>query len=186
MKLIAGLGNPGLKYTKTRHNVGFMAVNDLAAAWNIKLKSHTAFRGEYNEINVNGEKVALLKPLTFMNRSGESIKAVMDFYKLSPEDLLVVYDDLDLPGGTVKFRKSGGHGGHNGIRSIIDHLGTKEFNRARMGISRPPEGVQVVNYVLSKFSKEEKSSIEEAKQIVVQASKTWSENDFDRVMNSHN
>lgn len=83
MKLIAGLGNPGLKYTKTRHNVGFMAVNDLAAAWNIKLKKHTAFRGEYNEINVNGEKVALLKPLTFMNRSGESIKAVMDFYKLS-------------------------------------------------------------------------------------------------------
>ncbi|MBM7635154.1 aminoacyl-tRNA hydrolase [Geomicrobium sediminis] len=186
MKVIVGLGNPGRKYTKTRHNVGFMAIDDLAKSWGEKLKKHTNFRAEYTEVIRDGEKLILLKPLTFMNLSGESVRAVANYYDLDSEDILVVYDDLDLPAGTVKYRKSGGHGGHNGIRSLIDQLGTKQFNRARIGIDRPPEGKAVVDYVLSKFDKREMDAIQDARENVVRACETWVHDDFDRVMNQHN
>lgn len=186
MKLLVGLGNPGLKYTKTRHNIGFMVMDDLAKELGVKLKKHKTFHGEYNEWTVNGERILLLKPLTYMNRSGQSVRAVMDYFDIDPANILIIYDELDLPVGTVKFRKTGGHGGHNGLRSIIEHAGTKTFNRARIGIGRPSEGKSVTAHVLDRFNKEERSDMEQTRLHVTKACKTWTENDFDHVMNQYN
>ncbi|AXF56590.1 aminoacyl-tRNA hydrolase [Salicibibacter kimchii] len=186
MKVVVGLGNPGLKYTKTRHNVGFMVMDDLAKELDIKLKKHKTFHGEYNEVTIDDERILLLKPLTFMNRSGQSVRAVLDYFDIDPANVLIIYDELDLPVGTAKFRKTGGHGGHNGLRSIIEHVGTKTFNRARIGIGRPPEGASVTAHVLDRFNKEERSEIEQVRQHVTKACKTWLEKDFNHVMNQYN
>ncbi|MBB6451530.1 PTH1 family peptidyl-tRNA hydrolase [Geomicrobium halophilum] len=186
MKLLVGLGNPGLKYAKTRHNIGFMTLNDIAKELGIKLKKNTNFHGEYSEIIVNGERIMLLKPLTYMNRSGDSVQSMVSYFKIAPSQIMVIYDDLDLPVGTAKFRKTGGHGGHNGIRSLIQHLGTKEFNRARIGIGRPPEGKSVTSHVLNRFSKGEKAEVDNARLHVTKACTAWMETSFDQVMNHYN
>lgn len=154
MKWIVGLGNPGMSYQGTRHNVGFMVVDELADRWGIKL-NQSKFKGLAGEGNVQGTKVILLKPMTYMNLSGESVRALMDFYKADLADGLIIYDDLDTELGRIRLRYQGSAGGHNGIKSIISHVGTQSFNRVRMGISRPQPGDIISDYVLSSFAKRE-------------------------------
>ena len=151
MKLFVGLGNPGSKYERTRHNAGFMVIDALSKEWNIELTDEKKFKGQIGRGVVKGEKVILLKPTTFMNLSGESVRAVMDFYDIDIEDLVVIYDDLDLPHGKIRLRLKGSAGGHNGIKSLIAHVKTQEFKRIRVGIDRHPK-IPVVDYVLGKFT----------------------------------
>ncbi|AVX03797.1 aminoacyl-tRNA hydrolase [Maritalea myrionectae] len=151
MRLIVGLGNPGSKYAKNRHNVGFMAVEEIANHHNFP-PFKKKFNGLFTESVIEGQKVGLLLPQTFMNKSGDSVIAAMSFYKLSPDDIFVLYDELDLAPGKVRVKKGGGNGGHNGIRSIESHLG-KEFNRVRIGIGHPGHKDRVHAYVLGDFAK---------------------------------
>lgn len=160
MKWIVGLGNPGPNYAKTRHNIGFMALDRLADRHNISI-TQSKCKALIGEGIIGGVKTVLIKPMTFMNLSGESVRAYMDFYKVSLEDLIVVYDDMDTETGKVRLRYQGSAGGHNGIKSIIQHTGTQQFNRVRMGISRPEPGHAIVDYVLSKFMKNEKEALEQ-------------------------
>jgi len=159
MKWIVGLGNPGSSYEKTRHNVGFMVVDELARRFGITMKG-SKYKAIVGEGNVAGTKVALLKPITYMNLSGEAVRAYMDFHKLNIEDGIIVYDDLDTEVGKLRLRYQGSAGGHNGIKSLIAHLNTQKFNRVRMGISRPEPGIVIADYVLSKFAKSEKELLE--------------------------
>lgn len=154
MKWIVGLGNPGREYAKTRHNVGFMALDALAERHGMAFNQNKC-RAVISEGVIDGVKTVLIKPLTFMNLSGESVRAYMEYYKVSLEDLIVVYDDLDTEIGKIRLRYQGSAGGHNGIKSIIQHTGTQNFNRVRMGISRPEPGFAIVDYVLSAFPKKE-------------------------------
>jgi PTH1 family peptidyl-tRNA hydrolase len=185
MKWIVGLGNPGPKYQATRHNIGFMLVDLAARHWGISITSHK-FKALVGEGHVKGEKVVLLKPMTYMNLSGESIRAFMDFYKVDVADLIVVYDDLDTVFGQIRLRYQGSPGGHNGIKSIIEHAGTQVFNRIRLGISRPPAGCPVVDYVLSEFSKEEKQQLPEVLQTGVAALEYLLEEPFEKTMAKFN
>lgn len=157
MKLIVGLGNPGENYKMTRHNVGFIYVDEyLKEKGYVNRDYKNKFKGEILEVNKLGEKVLFLKPLTFMNLSGESVREAVNFYKLDPvHDLFVIYDDMDIELGKIKLKKNGRPGGHNGIKSIISHVGS-EFTRIKCGIGRPGEKADVVNYVLGKFSDDEK------------------------------
>ncbi len=158
MKWIVGLGNPGAQYAGTRHNVGFMAVDEAAKAWGISV-TQAKFKALVGEGLVKGEKVILMKPMTYMNLSGESIRAMLDFYKADIQDGLVLYDDMDTAFGQIRLRYQGSPGGHNGIKSIIQHTGTAIFNRVRIGISRPVPGTDIANYVLSDFRKEEQREL---------------------------
>ncbi|WP_042453885.1 aminoacyl-tRNA hydrolase [Neobacillus dielmonensis] len=185
MKLITGLGNPGKQYEHTRHNVGFDVIEELSNRLAIPL-NQSKLKGLYGIGAVNGEKVLLLKPLTYMNLSGESIRAVMDYYKIEQEDLLVVYDDLDLPVGKIRLRQKGSPGGHNGIKSIVAHLGTQQFNRIRIGIDRPQGGMSVPDYVLGQFLQEERPLIAQAVKNSAEACETWLKKPFLQVMNDYN
>ncbi|OEH84340.1 aminoacyl-tRNA hydrolase [Desulfuribacillus stibiiarsenatis] len=160
MKLIVGLGNPGTQYRNTRHNAGFFLVDELAKKLGVSVEQ-SKFKGLIGEARLGQEKVLLLKPQTYMNLSGESIRAAMEWHKLGPEDILVAYDDMDIELGKIKFRPKGRPGGHNGIKSIIAHLGTDEFARLKIGIGRP-QGVDVVSYVLTNFTQDERSEIDGA------------------------
>lgn len=152
MKLIVGLGNPGTEYENTLHNVGFMMVDQLAYEVNT-----TSFREKFNALMAKSrwqdEEFILLKPLTYMNRSGQAVLACLSFFKIPITELVVIYDDLDLSCGRVRCRNNGGHGGHNGMRSIIDHLGSRDFKRVRIGIDRPPGNMAPSSYVLSNWTK---------------------------------
>lgn len=161
IKLLVGLGNPGQKYTKTRHNAGFLLLDELAKERVLSFSRQVRFFGDLAEINTGLEKLYLLKPGTFMNRSGQSVSAVMKYYKIKPEEILVVHDELDFDVGVVKLKSGGGHGGHNGLRDIIASLGVKGFNRLRVGIGRPRPGMQVADYVLSDFPKSDLSCVTE-------------------------
>lgn len=185
MKLIVGLGNPGKKYEGTRHNVGFETIDKCQSLLNINL-DQSKFKGVYGFNKIGEHKIFLLKPLTFMNLSGESVVPLMNYYKIDPENLLVVYDDLDLSPGTLRLRQKGGHGGHNGMKSIIGHLGTDQFNRMRIGIGRPSPGEAVSNYVLSTFSPQDKQSINEVTDKAAKAVEMWINKDFIQVMNEFN
>src|SRR5690625_1506900 len=185
MKCIVGLGNPGRKYRKTRHNIGFMVIDELIKRQNWSL-NQTKFNATYSNEFFNHDNIVLLQPQTFMNLSGDSVKPLMDFYQISPENLLVINDDLDLPTGKIRLRKTGGHGGHNGIRSLIDHLGTKEFNRIRVGIGRPTNSMTVVDYVLRPFSKEQKQDVEHAVLLSSDACEYWLDHTFLETMNEYN
>jgi len=157
-QLIVGLGNPGTKYDQTRHNIGFVAIDSLARTWQINLSEHRKFQGIFGEGQAASGKMRLLKPTTYMNLSGQSIRAVMDWYKLPAEAVLVVYDDMDLPLGKIRLRQSGSAGGHNGMKSAIAHLGSQNFPRLRIGIGAPKEGEpdkQVISHVLGRFSSSE-------------------------------
>ncbi|GFN33757.1 aminoacyl-tRNA hydrolase [Paenibacillus xylaniclasticus] len=158
MKWIVGLGNPGTKYQNTRHNVGFMAIDMLAKRWGISV-TQSKCKALIGEGNVGGVKVVLIKPMTFMNLSGESVRAYMDYYKVPLEDLIVIYDDLDTELGRIRLRYQGSAGGHNGIKSIIQHIGTQTFNRIRMGITRPQPGSDIADYVLDNFAKSEQEKL---------------------------
>ncbi len=161
MKLIIGLGNPGKQYEHTRHNIGFDVIDALAEKWGTPL-NQMKFNGMYASAHRPEGKVMLVKPLTYMNLSGECVRPMMDYFDIEMEDIIVIYDDLDLDVGKLRLRQKGSAGGHNGIKSLIQHLGTQEFNRIRVGISRPPAPMKVADYVLSKFSKEEQGIVDDA------------------------
>ena len=161
VKLIIGLGNPGKPYEHTRHNIGFDVIDELAKKWNAPL-NQMKFNGMYASVHRPEGKVILLKPLTYMNLSGESVRPLMDYFDIDVEDIIVIYDDLDLDTGKLRLREKGSAGGHNGIKSLIQHLGTQQFNRIRVGVSRPPAGMKVADYVLSKFSKEDQPVVQQA------------------------
>nr|WP_072867463.1 aminoacyl-tRNA hydrolase [Desulfofundulus thermosubterraneus] len=162
MWLVVGLGNPGPEYARTRHNVGFMVVDRLARDLDIKI-DRVFLRALVGQGQVAGQRLVLAKPLTYMNRSGEAVTALLNWYKLTPSQLLVVSDDLDLPTGRLRLRKSGGDGGHKGLRSIIELVGSREFARLRVGIGRPSgSDYQVVDWVLSRFTEEEGPLMEKA------------------------
>ncbi|HDX9631289.1 TPA: aminoacyl-tRNA hydrolase [Bacillus cereus] len=185
MKLIVGLGNPGREYELTRHNIGFMAIDELAKRWNISLNEQK-FKGVFGAGFVNGEKVILLKPLTYMNLSGESIRPLMDYYKIDVEDFVVLYDDLDIPVGKLRLRMKGSAGGHNGVKSTISHLGTQEFQRIRMGIDRPKNGMKVVDYVLGRFTSEEIPDVNHSIEKAADACEEWLNKPFLQIMNTFN
>lgn len=164
VKLIAGLGNPGKKYEKTRHNVGFLVINQIANNFQFSIFNfQLTFGAQIAEGTINGQKALLAKPQTFMNDSGETVKKIADYYKIKPEDIWIVHDDIDLPLGEFKISRGQGSAGHKGVQSVINELGTKEFNRVRLGIC-PKQGkpANVEDFVLQKFSREEKETIEKA------------------------
>jgi PTH1 family peptidyl-tRNA hydrolase len=186
MKLIVGLGNPGSKYRGTKHNIGFIALDEIAYQEKVEFNK-TQFEADTAEFFLNGEKIILAKPQTFMNESGRSIRPLMDYYNLSEEDILVIYDDLDLPIGRIRLREKGSAGGHNGIKSLIAHLGTNEFNRIKVGIDRPKNGKEVVSYVLSTFPKDTHEEMLKAVQLSAEASLYWANgHDFVNTMNQFN
>lgn len=156
MRLVVGLGNPGRKYEDTKHNIGFMCLDYYAKENSLKFKMENKFRGE----TLKEGNLVLLKPHTFMNLSGESIRLVMDYYNIDVDDVLIIYDDLALPLGKLRLREKGSPGGHNGIKSIVQHIGTQEFQRVRVGIDSNPL-IDAKDYVLGKFAKEEKKSLVE-------------------------
>lgn len=169
-KLIVGLGNPEAKYAKTRHNIGFEVVDALADAWQLSWQENRRFQGAIAEKKSNPQhKVYLLKPLTYMNRSGQSIRAVLDWYKLSTTDVLVIYDDMDLPLGRMRLRLSGSAGGHNGMKSIIAHLGNQNFPRLRIGIGKSNEVDATISHVLGRFSPQEKKVVDKVLPLAVDA-----------------
>ena len=185
MKLIIGLGNPGERYEKTRHNVGFLTIDKLATQHNILLNK-TKFKGLYGLGTITSEKVILLKPFTYMNLSGECIRPLMDYYQIKMEDMIVVYDDLDMPVGKIRLRTKGSAGGHNGLKSMIHHLGTQNFNRIRIGVDRPKHGEQIIDYVLGQLTKDEVVVIEEAINKSALACEKWLSTPFIEVMNEFN
>ena len=185
VKLIIGLGNPGKPYEHTRHNIGFDVIDELANRWNAPL-NQSKFNGMYASVHRPEGKVILLKPLTYMNLSGESVRPLMDYFDIEVEDIIVIYDDLDLETGKLRLRAKGSAGGHNGIKSLIQHLGTQEFNRIRVGVNRPPAGMKVADYVLSKFSKDDQVVVKEAIDKSCDAVETALKKPFLEVMNQFN
>ena len=161
MKVIVGLGNPGSEYSKTKHNVGFMFIDAMAEKLGVS-EWRDKFEAKIAETRIGSEKVLLVKPMTYMNESGQAVGPIMSFYKLLPDDLIVVHDDMDIPAGTIRIRKKGSAGGHNGIKSILAHVGDEHFARVRIGIGRPLTGWTVVNHVLAPFSNEDAPKIAEA------------------------
>ncbi len=163
IRFIVGLGNPGPQYDQTRHNAGFDYVDALARQHNGSWKTDTKYQAETCTITLSGEKIWLMKPMTFMNRSGQSVAGFANFFKIPVENILVAHDELDIAPGTARFKKGGGHGGHNGLRDIIACLGNnKEFYRLRLGIGHPGNARDVANYVLSKGPVEDRVSLERA------------------------
>ena len=174
-QLIVGLGNPEPKYDRTRHNIGFNAVDALAKSWQISLSENRKFQGIFGEGNrPRGQKIRLLKPLTYMNLSGQAIRAAADWYKIPAESVLIVYDDMDLPIGKLRIRLAGSAGGHNGMKSTISHLGTDKIPRLRIGIGKPQNDAaknekDTISFVLGKFSSEESQLVEKVLKLVVEA-----------------
>lgn len=161
IQLVVGLGNPGADYILTRHNAGFWFADALARAHGGRFSHERKFSGEVCRVSIGGHDLRLLKPDTFMNRSGHAVQALSAYLKLPPEAILVAHDDLDLPIGTVRLKQGGGHGGHNGLRDVTDHLG-ENFVRLRFGIGRPPPGHEVIDYVLQRAGEEDESRIMQA------------------------
>lgn len=158
LKVIVGLGNPGPEHVLTRHNAGFWFVDALAAKLGGRFRSHTKFQGEICRVPMNGSEITLLKPMTYMNRSGLAIRALSDYLKVTPAETLVVHDELDLPAGEARFKLGGGHGGHNGLRDTITHIGA-DFWRLRLGVGHPGDKSQVIDYVLHRATKDEEEKI---------------------------
>lgn len=160
-RLVVGLGNPGPRYAHTRHNAGFMVVDAFAARHGVSV-DRFGWQALYAELRVGGDRVVLLKPQTYMNLSGESVAPALRWYKCTLQDLIVIYDDMDLPLGRLRLRLAGSSGGHNGMKSLIEHLGSDQFPRIRVGIGRPPAGWAVPDWVLSPFAPEEEPVIRDA------------------------
>lgn len=185
MRIIAGLGNPGREYAHTRHNAGFKLIDELACRYRIEMneKKHKAICGRGM---IEGHKVLLMKPQTYMNRSGESIRAAMDFYKLMPEDIIVVFDDISLDAGQLRIRTKGSAGGHNGIKSVIAHLGSMDFSRLKIGVGGKPEGYDLADYVLSGFGRREEKLLALACDRGIDALGLMLRGETDRAMNLYN
>lgn len=184
VQCVVGLGNPGPGYAATRHNVGFWFADRLAAhCGGAAFLRASRFQGGLAQVDCGG-RFWLLKPETFMNRSGQAVTALLRYYRLPPEQLLVVHDDLDLPPGTARLKRGGGHGGHNGLRDIMAHLGSGEFLRLRIGIGHPGDASQVVDYVLSRASQEDKTLIEGAIDEAIKVFPKVLEGDLEKAMNA--
>lgn len=183
MFLIVGLGNPGKEYEDTRHNVGFMVVDKLAEKLGIKV-DRVKFKGLFGEGFFEGEKILLLKPMTYMNLSGQSVLDAVKFYKIPTENLVVIYDDMDLPLGRLRIRKKGSSGGHKGMESIIYHIASEGFPRIRVGIGRPKD--DVVDYVLGKFEPGEKKVIDAVIEAAAEAAVTIVQHGVEEAMNRYN
>ena len=184
MKLIVGLGNPGHEYENTRHNIGFMVLDKFISKHNI-LGEKTKFSGLYYELNLNNEKYILLKPQKYMNLSGEVVKDFVNFFKIDINDILIISDDLDMECGKVKLKLAGSCGGHNGLRNIEQHLNTKEYKRLKIGIANN-KNIDTKDYVLGKFTNDEKEKLEKALEIGVQVIEEFSIVKFDNIMNKYN
>lgn len=185
MKVIVGLGNKGLKYAKTRHNIGFEVIELLAHRHRINMNTRK-FKGLIGQGFIEGEKVILAMPLTYMNLSGECVRAILDFYKIHEEELLVVYDDLSMDLGALRIRKKGSAGGHNGIKNIISHLGHDEFLRYKVGVGPQPPGVKSENFVLGHFRKDELGTLEESIEHSANAVEAYLGKGLDFAMNNYN
>lgn len=186
MFIIVGLGNPDDKYQGTRHNVGFDVIDHLAEKYNISVdtKKHRAYIGKGI---IGGQKVILAKPQTYMNLSGESVRSMLDYYKIDPEEeLLVIYDDISLEVGQLRIRKKGSAGGHNGIKNIIAHLGDSVFPRIKVGVGEKPKGYDLADYVLGRFSKAERELMEEGYEEAASAVEMIVQGDIDQAMNNYN
>ena len=183
MKIVVGLGNPGSRYEGTRHNVGFAVVDTLAESADCG-RFQSRFQADVAELRLDAEKVLLVKPETFMNLSGRSVRQVVDFYHLELSDVLVVCDDINLPLGKLRFRAKGTHGGHNGLRDIQNHLGTTEYARLRIGVDAPSD--DAVDHVLGRFRSSELPVIEDAVVLAAQAVCVWVKNDVQTCMNQYN
>ena len=185
MYLIVGLGNPGREYEHTRHNAGFDAIDVLAGKLGVDVKEKK-HKGLCGKGMIAGEKVILLKPQTFMNLSGESVRAAADFYKIDAEHMIVLYDDIDLDVGKLRVRAKGSAGGHNGIKNIIAHMGTQEFPRVRIGVGAKPDRMDLADYVLGRFSQVERPVMEDAFEEAAEATIAVVEDGIDAAMNRFN
>ena len=185
MYLIVGLGNPDTEYDNTRHNMGFNAINGISKKYNIKLKKNK-FQGLFEIGEIEGQKVIIVKPQTYMNLSGNCVKEIVDFYKIEKENIIIIYDDMDIEPGKIKIRKKGSSGGHNGIKSIIQMLGTDQFSRIRIGIGKPEHKGDEINYVIGPIHNEEKKllmqGVEKAEKALIEILK----NGIDIAMNKFN
>jgi len=186
MKLLVGLGNPGGQYETTRHNVGWMALDRLAAEHRLAFKTDRRFRADVAEMPLpeSGERVILAKPLTYMNLSGESVGALARFYKVPPEDVLAVYDEMALPLGQIRVRPGGSAAGHNGVKSLIAHLGTQDFPRVRIGVGAP--GGSAIGHVLGAFRKEEWPAVHDAVTLALAAALAVFRDGVEAAMNRYN
>lgn len=185
MYLVAGLGNPGKKYRDTKHNVGFDVINLLSERLNVKVEK-IKHQSLYGEVIINGEKVIIVKPQTYMNNSGISVRGFADFYKIPLENIIIIYDDIDIPIGNIRIRKKGSAGSHNGMKSIIYHLKDDNFPRIRIGIGKPSGEKDLINHVLGGFSKENRELVDET---ILRASKAVEEiiySDLEKSMNMYN
>ncbi len=185
MYLIVGLGNPESDYSKTRHNMGFNVINKLSEKYDIEVNK-SKFKGLVGNGLINGEKVILLKPQTFMNLSGESVVDTMNFYKISEGELIVIYDDIDINPGSIRIRKNGSAGTHNGMKSIISCIGTENFCRVRVGIGKPKEHVDMITHVIGHISDDELASLNEGVEMAVDAISEIIKNNIDSAMNKFN
>lgn len=185
MYLIVGLGNPEEEYSNTRHNMGFDTINKISKEYNIEINKNK-FKGIYGTGMIENEKVILLKPQTYMNLSGESIIEAIKFYKIDINKIIVIYDDIDVKPGKIKIRKKGGHGSHNGMKSVINSLGSQEFSRIRVGIGAPEYKNDMINYVIGKIPKEEMNELEEGTKIAKEAVVEIIKNGIDIAMNKFN
>lgn len=186
MKMIVGLGNVGSRYDGTRHNTGFMVVEQLARDYHLGAFTHDKTESVSVAGMIDGQKVMLVKPTTFMNDSGRAVKPLVDYFNLDLADLVIVNDDLDMPVGKVRLKTHGASGGHNGLKSIISYLGTKDFNRIKLGIDHPKHGT-VVSHVLGKFSKEERPQMDSAIEKAEHALEDWIHGEnFAELMNDYN
>jgi PTH1 family peptidyl-tRNA hydrolase len=184
LRLVVGLGNPGPQYQHTRHNAGFWLVDELARQYGGRFRPDAKFSGEVCQINIAGQNIWLLKPMTFMNRCGQAIGRMSSFYQIPLPAILVAHDDLDLPPGTVRLKRAGGHGGHNGLRDSIRHLGGNDFLRLRLGIGHPGDSREVVDYVLRRAPQDEQQLIEQAIQDAVREFPRILEGQLEKAMHS--
>lgn len=185
MKLITGLGNIGDKYCMTRHNAGFMVLDRWALAEGFTFKQDNKLKACITKIKYNGEDIIFAKPTTFMNLSGEAVRAIMDYYKIDTTDLLIIYDDISLDLSRIRYRANGSDGGHNGIKSIIKHIGTKNFVRLKIGIG-PQPNIPSENYVLQNFSKEQLGELKEVLDRAIESVKFYLENGIEKTQNKYN
>lgn len=162
ISMLVGLGNPGVKYQKTRHNAGFLFADRVVERFASRFSANARFLGDVAKLDIAGQSFFVLKPSTFMNRSGQSVSALARYHNISPDQILVIHDELDLPPGVVRLKKDGGHGGHNGLKDIVAHLGTRDFYRLRIGIGHPGDRSQVTNYVLSDASRGDAELMDQA------------------------